>query len=344
VLKLIFTVSQHEEKFSKYLDRYYKTLYEILLIKEVMNSKYVKDFLRLLLESLVFDKNITRIAAFLKRMLQISLLSEPSFIVCILLIVSQIIKIKHKLWKLMENKFSQQKEKENYDYLKRDPQFTNAEEYNLNELLILCDHYHPSVQKFSQFIIDNYNKEVISYNGDPLMDFSLVNFLEKFMLKNPKLKSKKKKNYNEKNKVNREEEELKKFLEDDIIEDDENYNGMVVDNNEDEGGERLDFIKRFNDIERVKSDKLLQKKNKKKLKNKSGNIEDFADQVMDEEYEKLDGFNDEDEDEDEDLENEGGDQNGNENDGEDDYMDDEDNGDFDRINEVFEEEEFSEND
>ena len=43
----------------------------------------------------------------------------------------------------------------------------------------------------SKFILENYSKDVIDYEGDPLVDFSLVNFLEKFILKNPKIKKEK---------------------------------------------------------------------------------------------------------------------------------------------------------
>lgn len=48
------------------------------------------------------------------------------------------------------------------------------------ELALVSQHYHPSVSKFSSTIGD------ISYAGDPLRDFGLAPFLEKFSYRNPK--------------------------------------------------------------------------------------------------------------------------------------------------------------
>ena len=53
-----------------------------------------------------------------------------------------------------------------YDSTKRDPQFAQGEYSFLNELYLLEKHYHPSVQRMAKFILDNYNKDIISYNGE----------------------------------------------------------------------------------------------------------------------------------------------------------------------------------
>jgi len=276
-------------------DRYFKSLYEILLVKEIIFSKHIRELLKLTMKSLLFDTNLARTAAFLKRLLQISLIAEPSFITCILIIVSQIMRNKHKLWKMLEKNTQANKSDTKpkvstldidpnlYDFVKRDPIYSSADQFPLFEINILLTHYHPTVKKFAQFILENYNKTIIEYEGDPLLDFSLVNFLEKFMLKNPKFKSEKgkKKNMDE----NQEEEDLKRFMGED-----EEMNGQ----DDNDAGEKLDFIKRFNEIERVKSTKKI-KETLKKMKNKNiDNIDKFADNVMDEEYEKLDKDIDED--------------------------------------------------
>lgn len=51
------------------------------------------------------------------------------------------------------------------------------------ELLLLCQHFHPTVQVFAESVL---NQKKISYYGDPLKDFSLAHFLERFVFKNPK--------------------------------------------------------------------------------------------------------------------------------------------------------------
>ena len=216
----------------------------------------------------------------MKRLVTISYCAEPPFIACVLVIISQVLRNKNKLWKVLETPFSKVKENSIFDNTKRDPQYTNADEFPLYELNILMNHYHPTIQKFSRFILENYKKETISYEGDPLIDFSLVNFLEKFILKNPKIKSTKNEKKIipvEKDEAQREDEEYRKFIgekiEDEVdpAKDDANYKG-----------EKFDFIKRFGELE--KASKL----DKKKKKEMNKDIEDFADQVMEDEYAKYD--------------------------------------------------------
>jgi hypothetical protein len=283
-LNLIFNIVKYKE--STLQDRYYKSLYELIMMKELSVSKHVKLLLKLVLQSLIFDHNLNRIAAFLKRLLDISLISEPTFIACVLLIISQVMRNKHKLWKMLEEGGAKtNNETVHYDFNKRDPVYTNASDFPLAELTILAQHYHPTIQKFANFILNNYNKEVIAYEGDPLIDFSLVNFLDKFILKNPKLKAKKQ------NKKKTEDEKLLNFIEDGA----EDAEGEL----ENDKGERLDFIKTFNDFNKKK--KARNGALKKSKKAFTDDIDDFADQVIDEEYEKYDKQHGGDIDEDVDL-------------------------------------------
>ena len=148
----------------------------------------------------------------------------------------------------------------------------------------------------AKFIIENYNKDIISYNGDPLLDFSLTNFLEKFMLKNPKIKKEKK----EIKKIENDDDELKKF-----INEEENINNNIENNNKEI--DDFEFIEKFNKIyPEITSDKNYLKKMKKKEKkmkteedvdemignqeygNDDLDIEKYADKVIDDEYKKYD--------------------------------------------------------
>lgn len=51
------------------------------------------------------------------------------------------------------------------------------------ELLVLARHYHPTVALFASNILQGLK---INYSGDPLQDFTLIRFLDKFVFKNPK--------------------------------------------------------------------------------------------------------------------------------------------------------------
>ena len=292
ILKLLFGIITSQDQ--NFVSRYYKSLYELISLNKLSSSKYVKEALKLILISLMFDNNNNRICSFIKRLLEMCLISEPPYIICILIIISQVMRNKNKLWKMIERE--QKGVKLFYDSTKRDPQFAQGEYSFLNELFLLEKHYHPSVQRMAKFIIENYNKDIISYNGDPLLDFSLTNFLEKFMLKNPKIKKEKK----EIKKIENDDDELKKF-----INEEENINNNIENNNKEI--DDFEFIDKFNKIyPEITSDKNYLKKMKKKEKKMKteedvdemiGNqeynqddleIEKYADKVIDDEYKKYD--------------------------------------------------------
>ncbi|KAK7068392.1 hypothetical protein SK128_007920 [Halocaridina rubra] len=70
-----------------------------------------------------------------------------------------------------------------YDPYLRNPQYCGAHFTPLWELLCFERHFHPSVVVFAKKIIDG---GTIDYEGDPLQDFSLIRFLDRFVYKNPK--------------------------------------------------------------------------------------------------------------------------------------------------------------
>ncbi|XP_068149977.1 nucleolar complex protein 1 [Drosophila tropicalis] len=70
-----------------------------------------------------------------------------------------------------------------YDPYHRVPAFAGAGYALRNELLLLRQHYHPTVQVFAEQILQ---QKRIDYYGDPLRDFGLPHFLERFAFKNPK--------------------------------------------------------------------------------------------------------------------------------------------------------------
>ncbi|XP_017058987.1 uncharacterized protein F23B12.7 [Drosophila ficusphila] len=70
-----------------------------------------------------------------------------------------------------------------YDPYHRVPAFAGASYALRHELLLLRQHYHPTVQVFAEQILQQSR---IDYYGDPLRDFGLPHFLERFAFKNPK--------------------------------------------------------------------------------------------------------------------------------------------------------------
>merc|ERR1712106_424801 len=73
--------------------------------------------------------------------------------------------------------------KTSYDPCGRNPLYSGAEKSALWELECLEKHFHPSAALFAKNLLDN---EPIKYTGDPLSDFTLARFLDRFVFRNPK--------------------------------------------------------------------------------------------------------------------------------------------------------------
>ncbi|XP_015263930.1 PREDICTED: CCAAT/enhancer-binding protein zeta, partial [Gekko japonicus] len=70
-----------------------------------------------------------------------------------------------------------------YDPLHRNPSYCGADRTSLWELKKLSEHFHPSVVLFAKTILEG---RYIEYSGDPLQDFTLMRFLDRFVYRNPK--------------------------------------------------------------------------------------------------------------------------------------------------------------
>ncbi|KAG8444502.1 hypothetical protein GDO86_009605 [Hymenochirus boettgeri] len=76
------------------------------------------------------------------------------------------------------------KNSNNYDPFNRNPLFCGADNTSLWELKKLSKHFHPSVALFAKTILEG---DTIQYTGDPLQDFTLMRFLDRFVYRNPKV-------------------------------------------------------------------------------------------------------------------------------------------------------------
>jgi ribosome biogenesis protein MAK21 len=74
----------------------------------------------------------------------------------------------------------------NFDGDKRAPEYSCAGTPGMWEVPLLRMHYHPSVQSFVKSFSSTETNHVITYPGDPTVDFSLSSFLNRFSYKNPK--------------------------------------------------------------------------------------------------------------------------------------------------------------
>uniref|UniRef100_A0A1A7WGZ9 CCAAT/enhancer-binding protein zeta n=1 Tax=Iconisemion striatum TaxID=60296 RepID=A0A1A7WGZ9_9TELE len=219
-LMLLFQVLDSQQSVS---DRFYVALYRKLLDPGLSASSSQNMFLNLLFKSMKVDVLPRRVKAFAKRLLQVGAEQSPAFACGALFLLSELIRAKPGLRDLLqeggdgedeEEEFKDLKEEEqeeneeeggarikptaswvhhqnlegrrssqNYDPLHRNPRFCGADHSSLWELHRLSLHFHPSVALFARTILQ---AEPIQYSGDPLQDFTLIRFLDRFVFRNPK--------------------------------------------------------------------------------------------------------------------------------------------------------------
>jgi ribosome biogenesis protein MAK21 len=83
-----------EDKMKNFSDRYYRTLYELLLKVHMSKATSLDEYFGLVFKSIKSDLSVPRCAAFIKRLLQMAFVNEGNFIAASLLIISEIIKVR----------------------------------------------------------------------------------------------------------------------------------------------------------------------------------------------------------------------------------------------------------
>ncbi|CAG8315990.1 unnamed protein product [Penicillium salamii] len=190
-------------------DRFYRTLYESLLDPRVATSSKQSLYLNLLYKSLKNDLNVRRVKAFVKRLVQVLGMHQPSFICGIFYMIRELEKTFTGLTALVdqpeeldddeeeifrdvpdeddepeEAPVIDTKPKQNnaYDPRKRDPEHSNADRSCLWELLPFTNHFHPSVSLNATNLLEHK-----PMSGKPdLTLHTLTHFLDRFVYRTPK--------------------------------------------------------------------------------------------------------------------------------------------------------------
>lgn len=221
-LMLIFQVIDVTDSTS---DRYFMALYRKLQDPSLQSSTKLAMFLNLLFKSLRYDVVTKRVQAFVKRLLQASLTLSPPVICATLYLLSELLKTQPNLLVVnkVQDQFNDSDEEEHfadalddeehsatldnatlknssaesswvhrkhmsstsgvYDPYHRNPLYCHADSDCTWELLNLVNHSHPSVALFARMLLSGHS---IAYSGDPLEDFTLIKFLDRFVYRNPK--------------------------------------------------------------------------------------------------------------------------------------------------------------
>ncbi|KAI2616550.1 CBF-domain-containing protein [Hypoxylon sp. NC1633] len=189
-------------------DRFYRTLYESLLDPRLITSSKQALYLNLLYRSLKADVDVRRVKAFVKRMLQVLNLHQPSFVCGIIYLIIDLCSTFPDL-KTLLNEPEEHDENEAapgvatdapvdtpgndpahqsakvegvYDGRKRDPEYSNAHRSCLWELLPFLRHFHPSVDVFASQLLSG---QKVAQKPE-LASHTLIAFLDKFVYRNAK--------------------------------------------------------------------------------------------------------------------------------------------------------------
>ena len=162
-------------------DRFYRALYSKLVDGEMFTGRQLTLFFNLLYKAMKHDTCSERIPAFAKRLINTVLHLTSSIICGSLFLLSEIVKCHPELQNVVESSVQDVL----FDPTKREPRAAFSGKASLSKNLwehsLLAYHFHPSVAKFTEGSGGD-----ISYKGDPLKDFALTPFLDKFAFRNPK--------------------------------------------------------------------------------------------------------------------------------------------------------------
>ncbi|KAI0889475.1 CBF-domain-containing protein [Annulohypoxylon maeteangense] len=189
-------------------DRFYRTLYESLLDPRLITSSKQALYLNLLYRSLKADVDVRRVKAFVKRMLQVLNLHQPSFVCGIMYLIIDLCVTFPDIKTLINEpeeydddevipgvasdapaetltggaEAQPTKADSVYDGRKRNPEYSNAHRSCLWELLPFLKHYHPSVDVFASALISGRK----AAQKPELANHTLIAFLDKFVYRNAK--------------------------------------------------------------------------------------------------------------------------------------------------------------
>lgn len=182
-------------------ERFYRTLYESLLDHRLATSSKQALYLNLLYRSLKADVDVRRVKAFVKRMLQILHLQQPSFVCGILYLTMELYGVFPGLKTLLVDPeehddvpdaspeddavtdgLNSALPKDSYDGRKRNPEYSNAHLSCLWELIPFLNHYHPSVDVYAKSLLNGLKPA----QKPDLANHTLIHFLDKFVYRNPK--------------------------------------------------------------------------------------------------------------------------------------------------------------
>ncbi|RDX44650.1 CBF-domain-containing protein [Lentinus brumalis] len=171
-------------------DRFYRTLYASLTDPRLGTSNKQALYLNLLFKALKADHDISRVAAFVRRFVQVLASGAGAggaveFVAGGLYLLGELFSTTPGLKQLLStsrSKATPAPDAPAYDPRKRDPQYAHAFASPMYELLPLLHHYHPTISLHARQLLTSS-----PLTGSPDLSLNtLSHFLDRFVYKNPK--------------------------------------------------------------------------------------------------------------------------------------------------------------
>jgi len=195
-------------------DRFYRTLYSTISSPTMVchggSKHHLTLYFNLLYKSMKRDSNPLRVLAFAKRLLHTishaienacGVLSAALFLLSEVSRSQPIFKTFHVQ---LQSSSSSTSDNIEFDSMKRDPGLafgeSSSDKYDSSmmyqsskkiwEVCLLKHHFHPTVKTFATSFMNEERGNAIDYGGDPLRDFALMPFLDRFAYRHPKARKK----------------------------------------------------------------------------------------------------------------------------------------------------------
>ncbi|GMH49823.1 hypothetical protein TL16_g00626 [Triparma laevis f. inornata] len=156
-------------------DRFFRALYDCLKDERLYTGKGTTAFFNLVYKAVKKDNDVGRKGVMLKRLMQASMTAGASQAAAGLFLVSAVLEGVETLWE------EGTETEGDYDGKTREPKAQlPGKGWEAANLMF---HFHPSVRNFASKVVAS---DAIDYKGDPLKDFTLAPFLDRFAFRNPK--------------------------------------------------------------------------------------------------------------------------------------------------------------
>jgi ribosome biogenesis protein MAK21 len=177
---------------TKRRERFYRALYSTLSNHDLLGAgKHMTMYFNLLYKAMKYDTDQSRVVAFAKRIMCTTIHCSSAVVAASIFLLNEISKHHPALASCFVGGLTGPDAVRMLNPDKREPKYalvangiddpdTRDKKATSWEFALTVHHFHPSVIKFSASI------GVIEFTGDPLRDFALTPFLDKFAYRNPK--------------------------------------------------------------------------------------------------------------------------------------------------------------